>query len=177
MKCGDIILFWITHPTRCLGALSKRDEPKIPIQTQTLKIEPNHNTFLSPNINLTRLRPSAGRKIIDNGQFRPWAVGSPFRSTLVGISFQCNSLGIIFLNISVGISFQKTWLGISVPSNIIGNINEYVPKKACICELCEMYNFSTCTVLNFQIMTNTEEKELLLDILPVYLLWNTSGEI
>ena len=80
-------------------------------------------------------RGTPGIKIIDNGQFRPWAVGIPFRSTLVGISFQCNSLGIIFLNISVGISFQKTWLGISVPRNIIENINEYVPKKACICVL------------------------------------------
>ena len=47
-------------------------------------------------------------------------------------------------------------------------MNEYVPKKAYICELYKMYNFLTCTVLNFQIMTNTEEKELLLDILPVY---------
>ena len=63
------------------------------------------------------------------------SVGSPFQSTLVGISFQCNSLGIIFLNISVGISFQKTRLGISVQSNIVGNINENVPKKACSCDL------------------------------------------
>ena len=27
-------------------------------------------------------------------------------------------------------------------------MNEYVPKKACICELYKMYNFLTCTVLN-----------------------------
>ena len=57
-------------------------------------------------------------KIIDNGQFRPWAEGISFQSTLVGISFQCIGLGVIFLNISVGISFHKTWLGISVPKNI-----------------------------------------------------------
>ena len=38
---------------------------------------------------LTLLVP--GGKIIDNGQFRPWAVGIPFQSTLVGISFQCYS--------------------------------------------------------------------------------------
>ena len=32
----------------------------------------------------------------------------------------------------------------------------------------DMCNLLTFTVLNFQITTNTEEKELLLDILPVY---------
>ena len=44
-----------------------------------------------------------GRKIIDNGQFRPWPMGISFRETPVGISLQHIGMGYIFPIIDVGI--------------------------------------------------------------------------
>ena len=52
---------------------------------------------------LPRLRGPPGRKIIDNGQFRPWLVGISFKQTVVGISFQHSGMGIVFQNIGIGI--------------------------------------------------------------------------